>query len=62
MSFHINKIIYLIVFYSLFYFVEAVSDVLFGDYGFHGKLSFTWPKSPYPETHEPLFAYGYGLS
>lgn len=47
---------------------QGIADVLFGDYDFQGKLSFTWQKhrdenyikgdSPY----EPLFPYGYGLS
>jgi beta-glucosidase len=47
---------------------HGVADLLFGDYDFQGKLSFTWQKkagesfkngdTPY----EPLFEYGYGLS
>jgi beta-glucosidase len=47
---------------------QGVADVLFGDYDFQGKLSFTWQKNrgdnfkrgdtPY----EPLFPYGYGLT
>ena len=47
---------------------QGIADVLFGDYDFQGKLSFTWQKnrgenylkgdSPY----EPLFPFGYGLS
>ncbi|MDT8337166.1 MAG: glycoside hydrolase family 3 protein [Candidatus Izemoplasmatales bacterium] len=49
----------------------AISDVLFGDYDFVGKLSFTWPadisqvgytsnREDYDEDY-PLFPYGYGL-
>lgn len=47
---------------------QGVADVLFGDYDFQGKLSFTWQKkkgenflkgnTPY----EPLFPYGFGLN
>ena len=46
---------------------QGVADVLFGDFDFQGKLSFTWQKkrgenylkgdTPY----EPLFPYGFGL-
>lgn len=46
----------------------GVADVLFGDYPFSGKLSYTWPKSMEQiplnlgdEPYEPLFPYGYGL-
>ena len=49
----------------------AISDLLFGDYDFVGKLSFTWPadvtqigytsnREDYDENY-PLFPYGYGL-
>jgi beta-glucosidase len=49
----------------------AISDMLFGDYDFVGKLSFTWPaditqvgytsnREDYNEDY-PLFPYGYGL-
>lgn len=48
---------------------EGITDVLFGDYGFNGKLTYTWPNSV---TQEPcnqnngctgaLFPYGYGLT
>jgi beta-glucosidase len=48
---------------------EGITDVLFGNYGFKGKLTFTWPKSV---TQEPcnqnngctgtLFPYGYGIT
>lgn len=46
----------------------GLTDVLFGDYRFTGKLSFTWPKTADQEPinvgdqeDEPLFDYGYGL-
>ncbi|GMP91803.1 hypothetical protein CsSME_00042323 [Camellia sinensis var. sinensis] len=48
---------------------QGVADVLFGDYGFTGKLSRTWFKTvdqllmnvgdPH---HEPLFPFGFGLT
>lgn len=49
----------------------AISDLLFGDYDYVGKLSFTWPadvtqigytsnRDDYDENY-PLFPYGYGL-
>jgi beta-glucosidase len=48
---------------------EGITDVLFGDYGFRGKLTYTWPKAV---TQEPcnqnngcsgaLFPYGYGIT
>lgn len=48
---------------------EGITDVLFGDYGFQGKLTYTWPKAV---TQEPcnqnngctgaLFPYGYGIT
>ncbi|MBF7074896.1 exo 1,3/1,4-beta-D-glucan glucohydrolase [Glaciecola sp. MH2013] len=54
---------------------SAVADVLFTDkegqrqYDTTGRLSFSWPNSPYDavlnkgdEDYSPLFAYGYGLS
>lgn len=46
---------------------QGVSDVLFGEHNFHGKLSFSWPKTSYPtvnkddQPYEPLFPIGYGL-
>ena len=46
---------------------QGVADVLFGDFDFQGKLSFTWQKSAGENYHkgdvpyEPLFPYGYGL-
>jgi beta-glucosidase len=46
---------------------QGVADVLFGDYGFTGKLSFSWPRdmSQIPinvgdANYNPLFAFGYG--
>ncbi|MBN2352325.1 MAG: glycoside hydrolase family 3 C-terminal domain-containing protein [Spirochaetales bacterium] len=45
----------------------GVAEVMFGDYSFSGKLSFTWPKSmaavPLSKTvgRGVLFPYGYGL-
>jgi beta-glucosidase len=48
---------------------SGITDVLFGDYDFKGKLSHTWPASISQEplnfgdaNYTPLFAYGYGLS
>ncbi|MBT8140972.1 MAG: glycoside hydrolase family 3 protein [Gammaproteobacteria bacterium] len=48
---------------------QGVSDVLFGDHDFQGKLSFSWPKDVSQsvlnlgdDDYDPLFAYGYGLS
>ncbi|WP_218970907.1 glycoside hydrolase family 3 protein [Peribacillus kribbensis] len=44
---------------------EGVADVLFGDYPFTGKLSFTWPRNmEQVNSHDksnPLFPKGYGL-
>jgi beta-glucosidase len=46
---------------------QGVADVLFGDYPFTGKLSYTWPRSmdqvPLSAIgpDEPLFPFGYGL-
>jgi beta-glucosidase len=46
----------------------GVSDTLFGERPFSGKLSFTWPRSVAQEpinvgdsAYDPLFPYGYGL-
>jgi len=45
----------------------GVADVLFGDYPFQGKLSFSWPRydddnlNIGDENYTPLFGYGYGL-
>lgn len=52
---------------------QGIADVLFGDYPFTGKLSFSWPRSidqlpfdfknlPDAGCDAPLFGYGYGLS
>jgi beta-glucosidase len=52
---------------------EGITDVLFGDHPFTGKLPFTWPRSndqlPINENNSagktgcaaPLFPFGYGL-
>jgi beta-glucosidase len=47
---------------------RGVTDVLFGDYNFSGKLSFSWPRSMNQipinvgdADYDPLFKYGYGL-
>ncbi|KAL1813384.1 hypothetical protein ACET3Z_023449 [Daucus carota] len=47
---------------------QGVADVLFGDYGFTGKLSFTWfktvdqlPMSVGDAHYDPLFPFGFGL-
>jgi beta-glucosidase len=52
---------------------EGISDVLFGDYPFIGKLPYTWPRSndqlPINKYNSvgkigcdaPLFPFGYGL-
>ncbi|GAC19296.1 glycoside hydrolase family 3 protein [Paraglaciecola arctica] len=47
---------------------QGVSDVLFGDYDFTGKLSFSWPQLSQPKVNKgdknynPLFPYGFGLT
>ena len=48
---------------------EGISDVIFGDYNFTGRLSMTWPKSMkqipinYGDSnYDPLFQFGFGLS
>src|SRR5262249_21724092 len=47
---------------------RGVTDVLFGDFNFSGKLSMSWPRSmdQIPinvgdANYDPLFKYGYGL-
>lgn len=47
----------------------GITDVLFGDFDFSGRLSHTWPASITQEPvnwgdspYQPLFPYGYGLS
>jgi beta-glucosidase len=39
---------------------DGVADVLFGDYGFQGMLSFSWPKLG-GNSEEMLYPYGFGL-
>ncbi|KAL3642795.1 hypothetical protein CASFOL_013610 [Castilleja foliolosa] len=48
---------------------QGVADVLFGDYGFTGKLSRTWfknvdqlPMNVGDSHYDPLFAFGFGLT
>lgn len=48
---------------------QGVADVLFGDYGFSGKLSRTWfktvdqlPMNVGDHHYDPLFPYGFGLT
>ncbi|HWB86682.1 MAG TPA: glycoside hydrolase family 3 N-terminal domain-containing protein [Bryobacteraceae bacterium] len=49
---------------------EGITDVLFGDSNFTGKLSFTWPRSMaqvpsnvnHRQNYDPLFPFGYGLT
>jgi beta-glucosidase len=47
---------------------QGVADVLFGDFDFQGKLSFSWPRydnenwNVGDEDYNPRFPYGYGLS
>lgn len=47
---------------------QGIADVLFGDYDFEGKLSFTWQKNTKDnfhigdENYKPLFPYGFGLN
>ncbi len=46
---------------------RGVADVIFGDYNFQGKLSFSWPRyddenwNLGDENYNPMFPYGYGL-
>ena len=46
----------------------GVTDVIFGDHKWTGKLSVTWPKNADQlpinvgdKTYDPLFEYGFGL-
>jgi beta-glucosidase len=48
---------------------QGITDVLFGEYDFTGKLPHSWPRSieQVPinvgdERYDPLYAYGYGLT
>ena len=47
---------------------QGVADVLFGDFDFQGKLSFSWPQSDAQlsvttgKNRTPLFPLGYGLT
>lgn len=48
---------------------QGVADVLFGDYGFTGKLSRTWfrtveqlPMNVGDRHYDPLFPFGFGLT
>jgi beta-glucosidase len=47
---------------------QGVADVLFGDYSFTGKLSFSWPQDADgpcnrgDEDYDPQFPYGFGLN
>jgi beta-glucosidase len=47
---------------------QGISDVLFGDYDFIGKLCFSWPQlsqakvNKGDENYHPLFPYGFGLN
>jgi beta-glucosidase len=46
---------------------QGVADVIFGDYDFQGKLSFSWPRyddenwNIGDDNYSPLFPFGYGL-
>ncbi|KAH9323763.1 hypothetical protein KI387_018402, partial [Taxus chinensis] len=48
---------------------QGVTDAIFGDYGFHGKLSRTWfksvdqlPMNVGDKHYDPLFPFGFGLN
>ncbi|MDX2368249.1 MAG: glycoside hydrolase family 3 C-terminal domain-containing protein, partial [Colwellia sp.] len=44
---------------------QGISDMLFGEFNFQGKLSFSWPKTSSSEknkeVNKPLFPLGFGL-
>jgi beta-glucosidase len=44
---------------------QGISDMLFGDFDFQGKLSFSWPKTSSTDknkaVNKPLFPLGFGL-
>ena len=48
---------------------RGIAEVLFGDYGFKGKLGFSWPRTADQvpinigdSDYDPLFEYGFGLT
>lgn len=47
---------------------QGITDVLFGDVDFSGKLSFSWPRQTHPTVnigdryYNPLFPHGFGLT
>jgi len=47
---------------------QGIADVIFGDYDFQGKLTFSWPRyddenwNKGDDGYDPLFPYGYGLT
>ncbi len=47
---------------------KGIAEVLFGEYDFQGRLSFSWPKDAEQKLnvgdadYDPLFAFGFGLS
>ena len=46
---------------------QGMTDILFGDYKFTGKLPRTWPRSndhvaTADKSERPLFPFGYGLN
>ena len=47
---------------------QGIADVLFGEYDFEGRLSFSWPKNATDnfnrgdDDYTPRFEYGFGLS
>ena len=47
---------------------QGIADVIFGEYDFEGRLSFSWPKKATDNfnrgdaDYTPRFEYGYGLS
>jgi beta-glucosidase len=48
---------------------QGIAEVLFGDYGFRGKLGFSWPRDAAQipirvgdKDYDPLYPYGFGLS
>jgi len=48
---------------------KGIAEVLFGDYGFTGKLGFSWPRNAAQipinvgdPGYDPLFPYGFGLT